>query len=151
MGTETIEERVVPPGNDAYLEQTWDLKQRIQNVDGVLKQGRAYFDREYRGETVYLLLVDDGREVVAFAVIHADGYLSLLGVAPGERRQGLGSQLIETLLEDYSTVTCHTRATNRQAIEFYDHVGFTVEERIDGYYRDGTDALYLRHEHPLTD
>lgn len=141
-----IVERVVPPGDDAYRKQVWTVKEQIRRSDGVLVQTRRYFYREYRQHTVYLLVAENGEEVVAFAVIHGDGYLSLLGVVPEYRRQGLGTRLIEALLDDYPTITCHTRATNRAAVAFYEHLGFAVERRIPNYYRDDTDALYLRLE-----
>lgn len=143
----SIRERVIPPGDDAYLEQAWAVKERIRRSEGVLKQRRAYFEREYRLRAAYLLLSADGEdEVVAFAVVHGDGYLTLLGVAPEYRRRGLGTWLVGVVLDDYPTVTCHVRATNRAAVEFYEHLGFDVEYRIDDYYGDGTDALYLRLE-----
>lgn len=140
-----VQERIVQPGDDAYLERVWELKERIRRSDGVLKQNRGYFEREYRQQTAYLLLSgDDSNEVVAFAVIHSDGYLSLFGVARGHRRQGVGTALVESLLEDYPTVTCHTRASNQSAVAFCEHVGFDVVRRIVNYYPDGTDALFLR-------
>lgn len=143
--TPSVNERTVPPGDDTYLEQTWKLKERIRRSDGVLKQPRAYFETEYRQETVYLLLLpDDHNQVIAFAVMHANGYLSLLGVAPEHRRKGLGTRLIQLLLNDHSVITCHTRATNQEARRFYLHDGFTVQRRIDDYYPDGTAALSLR-------
>lgn len=87
--TRSVEERTVPPGDDTYLEQTWELKERIRRSDRVLKQSRAYFETEYRQETVYLLLSPDNRnQVVAFAVVHADGYLSLLASTPGADGRG---------------------------------------------------------------
>lgn len=140
----SVEERVVLPGDDACLERAWAAKERIRRSDGVLEQTRAYFEREYRRQTGYLLL--SGDEVVAFAVAHADGYLSLLGVVPEWRRRGLGTRLVEDVLDDHPAVTCHVRATNRAAVAFYAHLGFDVERRVADYYPDGTDALYLRLE-----
>lgn len=144
--TSNSNERIIPPGDDAYLKQAWALKEQIRLTDGVLRQNRSYFVREYRQQTAYLLLSSNDKEVVAFAVIHEDGYLSLFGVAPEHRRQGLGSRLMETLTGDYDTITLHTRATNEGAIEFYKHAGFTVQRRMPDYYQDGTDALFLRFE-----
>lgn len=142
-----IEERVILPGDDAHLRQAWELKEQIRRTDGVLEQNRTYFVTEYSQQTAYLLLSSDRREeLVAFAVIHEDGYLSLFGVAPEHRRQGLGTRLMEALTDDYSTITLHTRATNEGAVEFYKHAGFTVQRRISEYYQDGTDALFLRFE-----
>jgi len=41
-------------------------------------------------------------------------------------------------------VTCHARTTNREALQFYRHLGFEVTRRIDSYYEDGGDAYYLQ-------
>lgn len=140
-------ERRIPPGDDAYLGRAWELKEQIRRTDGVLQQSRSYFVREYSQQTAYLLLSSNGREgVVAFAVIHEDGYLSLFGVAPEHRRQGLGTRLVETLTEYYDTITLHTRARNEGTLEFYKQAGFTIQRCISDYYQDGTDAFSLRFE-----
>lgn len=85
-------------------------------------------------------------DVAGFAIVRSDGYLSLLGVAPGYRRHGVGSRLLDRAVEDHATVTCHVRATNADAIGFYADRGFLVEERVRSYYRDGTDAYRLAHD-----
>lgn len=145
--TRNVEERRIPPEDDAHLAQVWELKERIRRSDGVLRQTPGYFETEYRQQTAYLLLSPNDRaEVLAFAVIHEDGYLSLFGVDPEHRRQGLGTHLIESLTADYDTISLHTRATNQGAIEFYERAGFTVQRRIEDYYQDGTDAIALRFE-----
>jgi ribosomal-protein-alanine N-acetyltransferase len=145
--TRSVEERSIPPGDDAHLAQAWRLKERIRRTDGVLKQTRAYFEMEYRQQTARLLLSQNGQgEVVAFAVVREDGHLTLFGVAPEYRRRGLGTQLMESLTDDYDTIILHTRATNRGATEFYRHAGFTVQRHIEDYYQDGTDAVELRFE-----
>lgn len=135
--------RVVPPGDDEGLEAAWSLKERIRRSEGVLKQKRSYFERQYRGHAAHLAL-SAGGEVVGFAVVQPDGYLSLLGVAPEYRRRGLGTRLLGSVLDDHPTVTCHARADNEGALSFYDRAGFVEQRRVSGYYRDGTDALYLR-------
>jgi ribosomal protein S18 acetylase RimI-like enzyme len=140
-----VTEHVIPPEDEQYLSESWVLKEQIRLTNGVLRQNRSYFVREYRQQTAYLLLSSNGEEeVVAFAVIHDDGYLSLLGVAPEHRRQRLGTRLMARLVDDYDTITLHTRATNEAAIEFYTQAGFTVPRRISEYYQDGTDAVFLR-------
>jgi len=82
-------------------------------------------------------------DVVGFAVVRADGYLSLLGVDPGHRRRGLGSRLLERVAADHPRVSCHVRTTNGGAIGFYADHGFLVRGTVEGYYRDGTAAYLL--------
>lgn len=137
-----VEELVVPADETTHMGAVWRLKERIRESDGALKQPRGQFERAYGEQRDYLLLSGDG--IVAFGVVHADGYLSLLGVSPRHRRSGLGTALLDSIAADYPTITCHTRATNDGVIAFYEQAGFEVVRRIDAYYPDGTDGLFLR-------
>ena len=51
---------------------------------------------------------------------------------------------VTVLVEDVDAVTCHARASNENALRFYEHIGFEVRRRIDNYYEDGGDAYYLK-------
>jgi ribosomal protein S18 acetylase RimI-like enzyme len=137
-----IERRIDPPGEGEYAEAAWELKELIRRADGVLKQRRGFFVSAYRRARAYLFVADD--EVVAFAVTRTDGYLLFLGVHPEYRGRGLAKRLVATALDDFGTVTCHARATNEDAIGFYEYLGFETLRRIEGYYEDGGDAYYLR-------
>lgn len=141
--SEQLPIRTVGPSDDRHLEDAWRVKERIRREDGVLAQGRGFFVTQYRRSTVYVVLGSDADEVAAFGIVRPDGYLSLLGVAPDHRRQGLGSRLLERAAADHDRITCHTRVTNESAVGFYLSQGFVVENRIEGYYRDGTDAYEL--------
>jgi ribosomal protein S18 acetylase RimI-like enzyme len=66
-----------------------------------------------------------------------------LAVAPEHRGEGHGKRLVAEVADDYSSVSCHARTTNDEALAFYDHVGFEIERRIDNYYEDRGDAYYL--------
>jgi ribosomal protein S18 acetylase RimI-like enzyme len=137
-----VEVRVVDPGDDAYSEATWDLKQRIRREEGVLKQRRGFFLSAYRRSRSYLCVA--GGEVIAFAVSRRDGYVLFLGVAPEHRGEGLGKGLIGRVADDYGTVTCHARGSNEAALGFYRHIGFEEVRHVKNYYEDGGDAYYLR-------
>lgn len=156
----------VPPGSDERAEAVWSLKERIRRLDGLLVQRRPFFDAQYRQSTCYLSVaigsggsdVDGVRAdtgagrsgsgpsddaIRGFALVTPDGYLSLLGIAPASRRQGLGSRLLERVVDDHPAVTCHVRTTNGRALGFYADHRFVVDGRVGGYYRDGTDAYRL--------
>lgn len=141
--SEQLPIRTVGPSEDRHLEDAWRVKECIRREDGVLAQGRGFFVTQYRRSTDYLVLAPDSDRVAAFAIVRPDGYLSLLGVAPEHRRQGHGSRLIDRADDDHDRVTCHTRVTNESAVAFYLSQGFVVENRIESYYRDGTDAYEL--------
>lgn len=133
------------PGQEDYVDTAWDLKESIRQHDGVLRQRRGFFQDAYRRSTVYLYL-DRSREehLIGFAAVRRDGYVLFLAVDPDYRGQGFGKRLVANVAEEHSTVTCHARTTNRDALRFYKHLGFEVKRRIDSYYEDGGDAYYLK-------
>lgn len=138
-----VELREVERGDDAYLREAWQLKERIRRQEGVLKQRRGFFTRAYRRAKVHLLLGEDER-LLGFCATRSDGYLLFLAVDPDHRGQGLGKRLVRAVAEEYDSITCHARRTNERAIAFYTSLGFEVTKRINNYYEDGGDAYYLR-------
>lgn len=135
---------VVDPGDEAGAHDAWRLKERIRAESGVFQQGRSFFMRTYRRARIYRL--HDGDTLVGFAAVRGDGYLLLLAVERTYRGSGLGRRMVDAALGDHDRLTCHVRATNEDAIGFYEHVGFETVRRVPGYYGDGSDALYLRLE-----
>jgi ribosomal protein S18 acetylase RimI-like enzyme len=138
----TVETRVVDRGNDGRVGEVWALKERVSETDGVLRQRKGFFTRAYRQSAAHLIVVND--DVAGFAVVRRDGYLLFLAVAPEHRGQGFGRRLVTAIADAHPTVTCHARTTNRDAIEFYEHLGFERKRRIEGYYEDGGDAYYFQ-------
>jgi len=138
----TVETRTVGPGSDEYLEAAWELKERIRRSEGVLKQRRGFFADAYRRSRVHVLLADE--EVVGFAAVRRDGYILFLAIAAEYRGQGFGQRLIARVAEEHDTITCHARASNEEALGFYESLGFEIRRRIDNYYEDGGDAYYLK-------
>ncbi|QFU81058.1 GNAT family N-acetyltransferase [Natronorubrum aibiense] len=137
-----IDSRVVTPGSDDLVEEAWQLKEEINRQEGVLKQRYDFFTDAYRRSTVHCY-VQDG-SLVGFAAVRRDGYILFLAVSPDLRGEGIGKQLVARVAEDHDTVTCHARTTNENALQFYEHLGFEIKRRIDGYYEDGGDAYYLK-------
>lgn len=140
-----VERRVVDPGDTAHVEQAWQLKESIRRKHDVLRQRRGFFESAYKRSTVYLFLDRTNRDaLVGFAAVRRDGYVLFLAVADEYQSEGFGEALVARVADDFGSVTCHARTTNRDALDFYQHIGFTVERRIDDYYEDGGDAFYLR-------
>ena len=137
-----LEHRVIEPGSDAYVREAWGLKERIRREEGVLKQRRNFFTDAYRRSTVYAYLEEE--TLVGFIAVRRDGYILFLAVEPEWRGEGIGGRLVADVAEDHRTVTCHARTTNENALRFYEHLGFDVARRVDGYYEDGGDAYYLK-------
>ena len=137
-----VEARVDAAGDRTYAEDAWVLKERIRQEVGVLKQRRGFFMRAYRRSRTHLLFAGD--DLIGFASARTDGYILFLAVAPEFQGEGFGERLVGQVAEECGTVTCHARVTNEAALSFYEHLGFEVVRRIDGYYEDGGDAYYLR-------
>jgi ribosomal protein S18 acetylase RimI-like enzyme len=140
-----VDSRVVDPGETAYVEQAWQLKEAIRREHDVLRQRRGFFESAYKRSTVFLFVDRTNRDaLIGFAVVRRDGYILFLAVADEYQGEGFGEALVARVAGDFGSVTCHARTTNTDAIEFYQHIGFTVERRIEDYYEDGGDAYYLR-------
>jgi ribosomal protein S18 acetylase RimI-like enzyme len=146
-----LERRTDAPGEATHETAAWELKERIRREDGVLKQRRGFFSDAYRRSTTDLLFErgpEDGTgepgALVGFVSARRDGYVLFLAVSPDARGRGYGRRLIAEVADRHRTVTCHARATNQAALDFYEAIGFDVERRITGYYEDGGDAFYLK-------
>jgi len=137
-----VESLVVDPAADDRVDEAWELKERIRERDSVLQQRHGFFADAYRRSTVYCYLSDD--DLIGFAATRRDGYILFLAVAPEFRGDGFGKRLVATVADNHSSVTCHARTTNHGALDFYEHLGFEVQRRVNGYYEDGGDAYYLR-------
>ncbi|WP_336343987.1 GNAT family N-acetyltransferase [Halalkalicoccus ordinarius] len=137
-----VDLQVVGPGDDAYLEEAWRLKEDIRIREDVLKQRRGFFTDAYRRSTVHVLLVED--DLAGFAAVRRDGYILFLAVGSEYRGQGFGERLVEAVADEHDTVTCHARTTNEDALAFYEHLGFDIDRRIDSYYEDAGDSFYLK-------
>ncbi|QDX41609.1 N-acetyltransferase [Salarchaeum sp. JOR-1] len=139
----TVEKRVVPRGDDDYLQEAWELKEEIREEESLLKQRWRFFADAYERATVYAYVAGDDT-LAGFAAARRDGYILFLAVAPDYRGEGFGERLVAAVAEDAETVSCHARASNENALAFYKHLGFEVERRIENYYEDGGTAYYLR-------
>lgn len=129
-----------PPKDTTHLDDVWELKQRIRREEGYLCQTWDFFSSAYERNTAHILL-EDG--VVGFAVVRSDGYILFLGVSSEYRGKGLGRTLVEKAAEDHDKLTCHARASNENAVGFYEHLGFDVDRHVDSYYQNGEDAIYM--------
>jgi ribosomal protein S18 acetylase RimI-like enzyme len=61
---------------------------------------------------------------------------------------GIGARLLEACIEEARALGCtgirlEVRADNRSAIRLYERHGFSLVERIEGYYEDGAPALRM--------
>lgn len=140
----TVQARVVPPGSREYLEDAWELKERIREDESLLKQRRGFFTDAYQRSTVHVLLDGRDEDLVGFTAARRDGYILFLAIEPDRRGEGLGERLVARVAEDTNSVSCHARVGNANALEFYQHLGFETVRKIENYYEDGGAAFYLK-------
>ena len=140
-----VDRRVIGPGSEAYVEEAWELKERIRQKEDVLKQQRHFFTNAYRRSSVYAYVVQEEDErLIGFAATRRDGYILFLAIDPEFRGEGFGKRLVGLVAEEHASASCHARTTNQNALEFYEHLGFEVKRCIDNYYEDGGSAYYLK-------
>ena len=78
-------------------------------------------------------------------------YIMAIGVLPAYRRRGIGSKLLQSVLDgvdqfpEVSEIYLHVQTSNALAMDFYKLFGFTLTRTIPDYYKhiEPTDANVL--------
>jgi [ribosomal protein S18]-alanine N-acetyltransferase len=113
-----------------------------------------YRDELSRTDTRTYLVAEDGERVVGYAGLIAyddEAHVSTIAVAADRQGEGIGSRLLDALLEEADrrspVVILEVRADNEVAQGLYRRRGFTVIGRRRGYYQpSGADAVVMRRE-----
>ena len=84
--------------------------------------------------------------VCVFHKIYDEAEIRYLSVHPSYKRRGLGKKLIYKILkecknENIKRVFLEVSIRNKQALGFYDYLGFKTICIRKKYYKDGSDAL----------
>jgi ribosomal-protein-alanine N-acetyltransferase len=112
----------------------------------------AWADEFARLGTDRVVLVADEGALVGYVVLLVPAAvedpvdLLRIGVAPAERRTGIGRQLMTAALRRCAgrTVLLEVAESNKSAAELYRGSGFTEISRRRGYYAGGEDAVIMR-------
>jgi [ribosomal protein S18]-alanine N-acetyltransferase len=78
-----------------------------------------------------------------------EAHITIVGIHPNHRRQGLGQLMLLALLHraqrrEMARATLEVRISNESAIKLYQKLGFKIAGQRKGYYGDtGEDALIL--------
>lgn len=138
------------------FERLWDLDRVC------FEPGIAYSRRELRRfldlPRALCLLAESGDELRGFALGYSDSrgvaHVVTLDVHPSHRRSGLGSRLLEALLERLAARGARRGAVlevdvrNDGAIEFYRKLGFQPTGTLRSYYGPGLDAFEMARDGP---
>ncbi len=99
------------------------------------------------------LVAKIGQEIIGFLIsikTHStQARILMLGIRQQYRRKGIASALIRKFLvtasiQNISIIELEVRTTNKDAISFYQKLGFTIKDIIKGFYQDGADAYCMR-------
>lgn len=132
-------------GNSAYMDECWQIKEKIEKEQNLLKQAKTFYTNTYMTSDVYIARSDE-EEIVGFAIMTGQDYLALLGVKPRYQDDGIGTEIIDYLKSEYDTIHCHTRESNEGAVRFYESNGFFIEDLEPNYYANNEDAFILQYE-----
>ncbi|MCK4512005.1 GNAT family acetyltransferase, partial [bacterium] len=80
----------------------------------------------------------DGAEIIGTAVAGYDGHrgwVYYVAVGPGHRRRGTGTALMRRVERDLARAGCpklnlQVRGANREAVRFYESLGYVAEDRV---------------------
>lgn len=113
---------------------------------------REYFEAEIGAPFRLNLVARDEKGALAGYVFCAfaggELHVNKIAVAPGARRRGLASRLMDSVFAfardvKAADIYLEVRVSNEPARRFYDGLGFSEAGRRSRYYLDGEDALVM--------
>lgn len=118
--------------------------------DGAFGIGEFLYYYMRNRETFLVALSDEA--LVGYICTHNDeheAYIASIAVAPIVRRQGIGRELLLSVIQHYQaqdamqSLSLHVRQSNQGAIALYKSLGFDTIGTEQQYYPD-EDAYYMR-------
>jgi ribosomal-protein-alanine N-acetyltransferase len=98
------------------------------------------------------LVAEEGKQIVGFILAEANpplAHIITLDVAPGQRRTGLGSKLLDEIEKHFRyhevrSVLLETAVDNESGIAFWEKHGYRTEAVLKRYYLRRVDAYEMR-------
>ncbi len=99
----------------------------------------------------FMVIIEDARIAGFVAAVPSGDRVArilMLAISPESRRKSFGQRLMGELYSNclargYDTVILEVRKSNREAIEFYEQQGFSVNGEIQNFYSNGEDAFKM--------
>ena len=132
------------------FDSLWELDQQCFPPE--IAYSRRELSYYLKKKSAVVLVASDDAKLLGFAVGHVDargfGHVVTLDVAPGERKRGLGSTLMQGLETRFRDAGCgwaflEVAVNNRAALSFYKKHGYTVLKTLRRYYPGGLDGLLM--------
>jgi ribosomal-protein-alanine N-acetyltransferase len=129
---------VLPLEQDLFVDDRWTA--------------RTYWSELAQLDTRHYLVAVDGAQVVGYAGLcdyPDEAFVQTIAVARKAQGSGLGSQLLQALLDEAMRrgkrrVLLEVRADNSRAISLYERFGFRRSGVRRGYYQpSGSDAIVM--------
>ena len=132
------------------------------NLEEILEIERNAFEKKEVFPKEYLLeifkkwpegflVAKINKEIIGYTIGQKNensGLIISIAVKKEWRRKGIGRKLIEKLLENFKkegirNIFLHVREENKEAINFYQALGFKIIELIGNYYSNGENAYLM--------
>jgi ribosomal-protein-alanine N-acetyltransferase len=129
---------VLPLENDLFVDDRWTA--------------RTYWSELAQLDTRHYVVAVEGSEVIGYGGLcdyPDEAFVQTIAVARKAQGAGLGSQLLQALLDEaqrrgHRRVLLEVRADNDRAITLYERFGFRRSGVRRGYYQpSGSDALVM--------
>lgn len=136
---------------------TMQALQAVADMDAELFPGNVWglsaYSKSAEQDYDYLIVSADGDIITGFALLRCmdDAELIRIAVSPAYRRQGIGRQLLNALIEeiyrrDIHSIFLEVRSSNTAALDLYESAGFSKVGVRKAYYAAPIeDAIIMRY------
>ena len=126
-----VQERT--PSLVADLLEIWEASVRATHhflSNGEIIQIKKYVPQALQGVAHLIIAEDETGKSLAFMGTE-NNRLEMLFLSPEERGKGLGKQLLQYAVQNYSVREVTVNEQNPQAVGFYEHLGFETYKRTE--------------------
>jgi ribosomal-protein-alanine N-acetyltransferase len=160
VSTEIAEPEIIVPAPATVYEIRPLTEKHLKEVMRVnlrcFKKGENYTKHTFsyllnEPTTLSYRVASPSEQIVGFIFVmtqQGTGHITTIGVAPEHRRRGLAQKMLEhaeeaLLRREIATVSLEVRVSNIAAQSLYRGLGYTIVQRLSGYYNNGEDAFLM--------